>query len=486
MFARQHTRKSKNSNNSLLIGKPRSRRRSNRPQSSNRSDVMQLQRSIGNRAVGQLLSGNAGPVIQPELTINPPGDKYEQEADRAARQVVDQTSFSREQTVQRQEEKELQAKPVISAIQRRGMEDEEMQMKQADILQRQEAEEEEMQRKQADTMQRQGMEEEEMQMKSDVQRAEEPEEEEPLQAKSAKAEGSPHATPGLEASIRQARGGGQALPDNIRAPMEQAFGADFSGIRVHTDSRSDRLNRSVQARAFTTGRDVFFRSGEYNPASRSGKELLAHELTHVVQQNSLKPSNQQSKIIARQELPGPMTVREQAPMTMHATFPSFRGQVALAIAMGEVGVRERPSGSNRGRCRQGETKGCVDAYTGGRAQPWCAHFVSWAFEQTGFSPFGHRASVNSLRNWGKSQGWYVEKAAVERGEYSPLAGDIFTKPRYEGAGPQRRLVGGHTGFVLRYDPAGGILETVEGNTGDRVQMRTRALNEIDGFIRIGS
>jgi hypothetical protein len=66
--------------------------------------------------------------------------------------------------------------------------------------------------------------------------------------------------------------------------MEGAFGADFSGVRVHTDSKSDSLNRSVQAKAFTTGSDIFFRSGTYQPASSGGQELLAHELTHVVQQ----------------------------------------------------------------------------------------------------------------------------------------------------------------------------------------------------------
>ncbi len=89
----------------------------------------------------------------------------------------------------------------------------------------------------------------------------------------------------LEASINQARGGGQPLADNIQEPMEQAFGADFSGVKVHTDAKSDQLNQSIQARAFTTGPDVFFRQGEYNPGSKSGQELLAHELTHVVQQN---------------------------------------------------------------------------------------------------------------------------------------------------------------------------------------------------------
>jgi hypothetical protein len=67
--------------------------------------------------------------------------------------------------------------------------------------------------------------------------------------------------------------------------MGKAMGADFSGVRVHTDSQSDELNQSIQAKAFTTGQDVFFRRGAYDPGSRGGQELIAHELTHVVQQN---------------------------------------------------------------------------------------------------------------------------------------------------------------------------------------------------------
>ena len=67
--------------------------------------------------------------------------------------------------------------------------------------------------------------------------------------------------------------------------MVSAMGADFSGVKVHTDAKSDKLNKSIQAKAFTTGRDVFFRQGEYNPGSQGGQELIAHELTHVVQQS---------------------------------------------------------------------------------------------------------------------------------------------------------------------------------------------------------
>ena len=64
------------------------------------------------------------------------------------------------------------------------------------------------------------------------------------------------------------------------------MGHDFSGVRVHTSAESDTLNQQLSAKAFTTGQDIFFKQGEYNPGSSSGKELIAHELTHVVQQSS--------------------------------------------------------------------------------------------------------------------------------------------------------------------------------------------------------
>lgn len=91
--------------------------------------------------------------------------------------------------------------------------------------------------------------------------------------------------PAIEAAIQRVRGQGQSLDPMTRTRMDTAFGADFGAVRVHTDAHADALNRTLQARAFTTGHDIFFRSGEYNPATSSGRELLAHELTHVVQQS---------------------------------------------------------------------------------------------------------------------------------------------------------------------------------------------------------
>jgi uncharacterized protein DUF4157 len=89
----------------------------------------------------------------------------------------------------------------------------------------------------------------------------------------------------IEREIDGARGGGQALDHGVRGQMEGSFGADFKNVRVHTDERADTLNHALSARAFTTGSDIFFRQGEYSPGSSGGRELLAHELTHVVQQN---------------------------------------------------------------------------------------------------------------------------------------------------------------------------------------------------------
>jgi len=98
------------------------------------------------------------------------------------------------------------------------------------------------------------------------------------------AEGEAEAAPEVETAIQRERGSGQALGTEVRAQMEPALGADFGGVRVHAGGQADALNRSLNARAFTTGQDIFFKQGEYSPGSSGGRELLAHELTHVVQQ----------------------------------------------------------------------------------------------------------------------------------------------------------------------------------------------------------
>lgn len=193
-------------------------------------DVLHLQRTVGNRAVGTLLTG-AGRVelLQPKLSVAPAGDSYEQAADRTARLVM----------------RQLHARPPEQPGQI-GSKPRQVSDEQAG----------EMVRLRPLIQHRTGAEETAV-------------------------------PPEVEDSIRSLRGGGRPLPERVREPMEQAFGADFREVRVHTDERADSSNRAIRAKAFTTAQDIFFRSGEFNPDSPGGQELIAHELTHVVQQ---KPS----------------------------------------------------------------------------------------------------------------------------------------------------------------------------------------------------
>ena len=246
------------------------------------SQIAHLQRTVGNQAIRRAVQRMG---IQRKMTVGPVGDKYEQEADAVAKQVVQ--NINAPQPIQRQEEdEELQMMPLpsISTLQRQ--EEEELQMKPQfhlpplptiSTLQRQEDEEElQMKPMFASLLQRQ--EEEELQMKPTA----------------VGVEGGALSS-SLEQKIQSARGGGRPLAAPVRGSMEQAFGSDFSSVRVHTSGQSDRLNRSIQARAFTTGQDIFFRSGEYNPVSTAGQKLLAHELTHTVQQSASTIHRQKAK-----------------------------------------------------------------------------------------------------------------------------------------------------------------------------------------------
>lgn len=92
--------------------------------------------------------------------------------------------------------------------------------------------------------------------------------------------------PGTAARISEARGGGTPLPSSVRSDLERGFGTGLGGVRVHDDARADSLSRQVDAVAFTTGQDVFFRQGSYAPDTDVGRQVLAHEVAHTVQGGS--------------------------------------------------------------------------------------------------------------------------------------------------------------------------------------------------------
>lgn len=92
------------------------------------------------------------------------------------------------------------------------------------------------------------------------------------------------AHPDVTAAIARRRGGGMPLDEQTRGDFEKSLEHEFGHVRVHTGNEPDALARSVDARAFTLGNDIYFAAGEYQPASSEGKRLLGHELAHVVQQ----------------------------------------------------------------------------------------------------------------------------------------------------------------------------------------------------------
>jgi hypothetical protein len=238
--------------------------------SSSKNQIQQLHSSIGNQAVQKLFEQGS---IQAKLTMGRPNDKYEQEADRVAKQVM---NMPEQAVVQRQAEKNelIHSMSISNTI--------------TPFMQRQQNEEEEVQSRYDN-----GSEDLTPIIESvatgDVYKL--AEEEEFIQAKNNTGI-SPQVTPGIAQAMHSIRGSGQPLTAAERAFFEPRFGTDFSKVRVHTDNRAARTAQSINARAFTLGRDVVFGAGQYSPGTQSGRSLLAHELVHVVQQKGKSNSSQ--------------------------------------------------------------------------------------------------------------------------------------------------------------------------------------------------
>ncbi|WP_281990128.1 DUF4157 domain-containing protein [Aquimarina aggregata] len=258
-------------------------------------------------------------AIQPKLAVGQPGDKYEKEADSMADAVVNNSAkpdiqnkeisdIQRESLATPQEDEKLgtaeqrveedklvQEKPEVQKME--GKEEEEP-------VQMMSEEEEEpvqmMSEEEEEPVQMMGEEEEEpVQMMSEEE--EEPvqmmegEEEEEVQAKHNSNTARQTANTGLSNAIKEKSGKGKQLPKNVKEEMETSFGTDFTDVNIHTDQEAARMNKELGAQAFTHGNDVYFNSGKYNPESNKGKHLLAHELTHVVQQGGKKKSKKKQK-----------------------------------------------------------------------------------------------------------------------------------------------------------------------------------------------
>ena len=271
--------------------------------------------------------------IQPKLFVNNPGDKHEAEADHAADRIVHSGKPSvapaapAAAPVQLKEDDEVvQQKPIAQTvtpyIQRKsdqmgeaditGIEDK---MGNADLEQRvqRKEEEERVQKKEEDESAQMKEEDDSAQMKEEeesVQKKEEDdsaqmkeeddsaqmkEDDEGVQAKLQPSKPAP-APSTVGRQLKDSKGQGSPLPTDVRSKMETGFGADFSNVKIHTGSAAVNMNKSLGAKAFTNKGDIYFNQGKFNPASKDGEFLLAHELTHTLQQGAAKPKTENKPV----------------------------------------------------------------------------------------------------------------------------------------------------------------------------------------------
>jgi outer membrane protein OmpA-like peptidoglycan-associated protein len=221
-------------------------------------------------------------VIQPKLTVGQPGDQYEQEADQMAAQVISMTAppINPSQKQHQDSEEFTQRKPLAAAI---------TPIAQGHIQEVTLAEPQPLHPLLGSLVQREELSEEDEESTSPA-----------LLQRAVASESGSDPSSQIESQLNQSKGGGSPLSAAVRSFMEPRFGNDFSQVRVHTDSAAVQMNQDLHAQAFTHGSDIYFGTGKYQPESTEGKQLLAHELTHVVQQTGAV----QPRTIMRQDLDG--------------------------------------------------------------------------------------------------------------------------------------------------------------------------------------
>ncbi len=308
----------------------------------------------------------------------------------------------------------------------------------------------------------------------------------------------------IEQNLQATRGTGTPLPGETRSFMESRFSADFSGVRVHTNETSVQMNKEIHAQAFTYGNDIYFNSGMYAPSSTAGKTLLAHELTHTIQQGassnitpSAKSSNatvapkltsrktaiqrsvtpnlaaavsfakaEQGKVIANKEGPdglrfGWRQLMEYFKTTLGAEKILPEGVTGDATTVPESNIKKKTiaKGVNVITPDGQVAKGERDAMPS-----WCGIFAFWALNKAGFP----------LKKWLLGRMTIPPEAAHPPGSAPPPGYIAYRNLR------------SHYGLVSSSD--GSKVTTVNGNTagddhlGGEIQEQTHDLSSWTAFI----
>ena len=407
-----------------------------------------------------------GPVIQPKLTVSAPGDPYEMEADSVADAVVaapasgalrhssngGQQQDEQLQRNEAEEEESIQLMPRGNDIYRQEDEEEEaIQAKTDDHISRQ-VEEEEEEPVQASALPgigvfRQSMEEEEEmlqasprhgaqvhfgsqiaggQLSDDLPATGPATTDGLLQNKQSvqrkKSRGPPVPGQSFETQLNASKSGGDPLSPGVRGFMESRIGADFSNVRVHRDVRAQDMTQQISAKAFAHGNHIYFANGQFDDQSTSGRHLIAHELTHTVQQGASPrgPPAQSSQVQAK-----PRISRVQRSVIQTSRAPQLDAAVELAEAeQGKVIANdEGPDGKRVGwerlmeyfKTTFGEDK-IVSSQNGVEGTVWKGHIEKKSMFM-GQVPNQTKPSVKELRDalpsWcGIFAFWSLNKAGI--------------------------------------------------------------------------
>ncbi|MBC7774458.1 MAG: DUF4157 domain-containing protein, partial [Phycisphaerae bacterium] len=511
---------------------------------------------------GNFFGGSgAAPFFQAKLTVNEPGDKYEVEADAVAEKVVNKPGNAvgsiqaapptisrvqremagpeeKEEPLQRMGDSEKEEETPVQRMSEHPQKEEEEPVQrmtdqpQEEEVQKKEMEEEEpIQRKAASTEEEKKPQDAPKKM-IEVAAAKKPaiapaaapaikgsapiaivqqpinNKEEEVQAKSNGTSSTPSAS--FTQQLNTSKGSGSPLPDNTRSVMESGIGADFSKVRVHTDGQASSMSRDINAKAFTHGSDVYFNSGQYNPATSSGQQLLAHELTHTVQQGASERI-QPKQVEEKEETPPIQSKEETTPeiqMKEAGAHSALKRAVLLAKQeQGKVNAgAQNEDGSRKGwerlveyyKTSLGEEnvipeggkgipsksvleqdikfKRTVQAQKPNQADPemtverdampsWCGIFVNWSLITAGVP----------LPKWKLGSGPFALKAAYPK-IYAPKEGDVAYRDKNS-----------HYGIVVKSEPAvvsslkelkSVTVTTINGNTagtdnlGGQIQEQT--------------
>jgi len=311
----------------------------------------------------------------------------------------------------------------------------------------------------------------------------------------------PASTHNFEQTLSSSKGGGSALPDTTKQYMESRFQADFGNVRIHTGTTAQSLSSNIHAQAFTHGNDIYFNSGKYSPHTASGGTLLAHELTHTIQQGASKsntanapPAVARKSIIQRtaQDRPVPTQLNnavakakaEQGKVNadkdgddgFRTGWPRlveyFKTTLGEDKVIPEGGAYVKGGVSEQDIKKKKTVKGLPPAdprpangpYMRDAMPSWCGIFVFWAL---------HKGGV-PMKKWILG-GQNVDLNAAYPVGYVPKAGDIAYRSQF-------------SHFAIVASASGDTVTTINGNTsgednlGAQVQSKDHPISKWTAFF----